>query len=417
MASFRKNLTILMVSQIATYIVPFVTLPWLTRVLQPSGYGRLAFAVAFTNYFLTFTNYSFSLIVTPKIAMHRDDRAERSLIFSRTITTQALITLTGFIVLLALTFLFPTLAAERALLLLGFCSSIGSLLTPGWYFQGREEMGIFNLIILSCRICTIPAVLVLVRTSQDVIVAMSINSTATLVIGVGCCVYLWWRDDIDFVRVTLADIFILLNDGWKIFISQAILDIYGSSNVVLLGFISGNVSAGYFAVAEKFLRASLGLIGPFKVAAYPRISCLMREDRDSAFRFLRKMLALQGSVITLLSVAIFLAAPLAVSLMYGPKFLPAVEILRWMAFVPLMVALSDLLGFQTMIPLGMSTQFVRMQLFSALINAVFLVTLAGLFGAPGAGAAMLIAETSVLIAMAVTLYWENVPVLRRSFRN
>lgn len=61
MASFRKNFAVLMMLQVSTYAAPLLTLPLLTRVLTPGGYGRLAFAMAFVNYFIALTNYGFEI--------------------------------------------------------------------------------------------------------------------------------------------------------------------------------------------------------------------------------------------------------------------------------------------------------------------------------------------------------------------
>src|SRR5579862_9450120 len=89
MASFRKNFTILMTLQVSTYLAPLLTLPWLARVLGPSEYGRLAFGLAFTAYFISITNYSFGLTATPKISINRENRALRSQVFWETILTQS----------------------------------------------------------------------------------------------------------------------------------------------------------------------------------------------------------------------------------------------------------------------------------------------------------------------------------------
>jgi PST family polysaccharide transporter len=195
--------------------------------------------------------------------------------------------------------------------------------------------------------------------------------------------------------------------------ATSIVDIYASSNIVLLTFISGNVAAGYFAAADKLIRAALNMLQPLKTAAYPRVSFLMHHAKDDAFAFLRKMFVVQGLIVSLISVCIFFGAPLAVKLLYGPKFLPTVEVLRWMAFVPLMVGLTDLFGVQTMLPLGMKAQFSRVLMASAVLNFRLLAVLAKLFGEQGAAATVLIVETLVAAAMAFTLHLQGVPLLKR----
>src|SRR5689334_19132872 len=126
MASFRKNFTILMTLQVSTYLAPLLTLPWLARVLGPSEYGRLSFGLAFTAYFISLTNYSFSLTATPKISINRENRALRSQMFWETILTQATLAFAGFIVLLALTSVVPYLEENRDLLIIGYGQAVGA---------------------------------------------------------------------------------------------------------------------------------------------------------------------------------------------------------------------------------------------------------------------------------------------------
>jgi O-antigen/teichoic acid export membrane protein len=44
--SLAKNIGALYAVQIANYVVPLLTLPWLTRALAPVNFGRLGFAIA-----------------------------------------------------------------------------------------------------------------------------------------------------------------------------------------------------------------------------------------------------------------------------------------------------------------------------------------------------------------------------------
>ncbi|WP_250466491.1 flippase [Caballeronia sp. GAFFF2] len=414
MASFRKNFTILMTLQVSTYLAPLLTLPWLARVLGPSEYGRLSFALAFSAYFITLTNYSFSLTATPRVSINRDDRAMRSQVFWETILTQSVLALAGFIILLAVTFIVPYLAENRDLLLLGFGMAVGSMLIPTWYFQGVEDLGMISVFVFIGRALSIPAMYLFVRHRGDVDIAMAVNTLVPLCSGIAICTYLYFRRELDFVPVSLSTIFTRLKEGWSVFMATSLVDIYASSNIVLLTFIAGNVAGGYFAAGDKLIRAALNMLQPLKTAAYPRVSFLMHHARDDAFAFLRKMFVLQGSIVSLISVCIFFGAPLAVKLLYGPQFAPTVDVLRWMAFVPLMAGLSDLFGVQTMLPLGMKAQFSRVLIASAVLNFGLLAVLARLFGEQGAAATVLIVETSIATAMFCTLHFQGVPLLRRA---
>jgi PST family polysaccharide transporter len=378
-------------------------------VLSPDGYGRLAFALAFINYFIVLTNYGFALTASSTISVNRDDRAERSRIFWQTFLAQTVITVSGFVLLLILTYVFEPLARERELLFLGFGMAVGAMLIPTWYFQGVEDLWVTTSIVFAGRAVSVPAMYLLVRGRDDIYWAMAVNSLVPLLSGIVIMTRLYFRRELDFTPTSPKAIARAIRDGWDVFMATAVNDFCASSNTVLLALISGNAAAGYFSAADKLIRAALGLLSPLRTAAYPRISYLMHHSRDAAFAFLRKMLAFQGVVVAAISLAIYLGAPLAVKLLYGPHFLPTVDVLRWMAFVPFMFGMADVFGVQTLLPLGMTVQFSRVLIAAAIFNLTLLLILSTLFAERGAAAAVLLAQTFVGIAMATTLHINHVP--------
>jgi len=56
--------------QFVQYLLPLVTFPYLTRVLGPANFGRIAFAVAFINYFQLLTDYGFVYSAPREIAIY-----------------------------------------------------------------------------------------------------------------------------------------------------------------------------------------------------------------------------------------------------------------------------------------------------------------------------------------------------------
>jgi polysaccharide transporter, PST family len=78
-----------------------------------------------------------------------------------------------------------------------------------------------------------------------------------------------------------------------------------------------------------------------------------------------------------------------------------------------MSGFSDIFGVQTMLPLGMRSQFSRVLIVSAFLNFGLLALLARLYGEQGAAATVFVVETYIAVAMAATLYFEKVPFLKR----
>lgn len=86
--------------QMVQYLLPLVTFPYLTRVLGPANFGKVAFAVAFITYFQLITDYGFNLSATREISINRDDPRKVSCIYSSVMVTKTILMCITFILML-----------------------------------------------------------------------------------------------------------------------------------------------------------------------------------------------------------------------------------------------------------------------------------------------------------------------------
>ena len=353
MPSLKKNIAALYVVQLTNYAIPLFTLPCLTRALGPAGFGRYNFCLGVVTYFVLLVDYGFNFSATQEIARHREDRLARSKIFWSTTAVRTLLALAGVAVLLLSTVLVERLMLDRRLLLLGYLTVIGGLMTPGWYFQGTEDMALSSGVGLAYRLASIPSMYWLVQGPEDLDRAILIYCAPSVLAGMSCLAVLARRRAVGFVRVSGSDLIATLRGGWHMFLSTAAISLYTTTNVVLLGFVAGDAAVGYFSSAEKLTRAATALMSPINQSFYPRISRLLDESQDRAFALIRKLLRMQGVLGALVSITLAVAAPSLIRLLIGPQFSPAIEVVRWLSPLPLLITLSNVLGVQTMLPLRM----------------------------------------------------------------
>jgi O-antigen/teichoic acid export membrane protein len=408
--SLRKNITALYIVQMATYAIPLITVPWLTRVLGPDGFGRFNFCMAFNAYFVLLADYGFNFSATQEIARHRDDKIARSRIFWSTCAVKTLLALAGLVVLLLSTLFVEQLAADRSLLLVGYLAVAASVLTPSWYFQGTENIALFSAINVFFRGLSVPMTFLFVTSRDSVFAAIAVNVGALLLTGLACLLFLCYRRSLSFVAISCHDLLSTLQEGWHLFISTAAMSLYSTTNVVLLGFTVGNAAVGYFSAAEKLVKAVSGLTAPLTQSFYPRISRLMDGSRSEAFGLIRRLLRIQGSIGLGVSVLLFAAAPYVVQLLYGPAFTVTSTVLRWLSLLPLLLGISNVLGVQAMLTLRMSRTVSGIVLSAGALNVALLFILSSFLGAVGAGMAVLITETVVTASMIVVLRSKGIPI-------
>lgn len=140
MSSLKKNIGSLLVVQAANYVLPLVTVPYLAHTLGARGFGRIAFAQAFAQYFVVLTDFGFNLSATRKVAMCREDINELSHLFSAVMTTKALLMILGFFMVLVLTTYIPILRHDSTLCKITYLSVLGNVMFPVWFLQGTQRM-------------------------------------------------------------------------------------------------------------------------------------------------------------------------------------------------------------------------------------------------------------------------------------
>lgn len=94
-----SNFLALSFLQVASYLFPLLTLPYLARVIGVGKFGEIAFASAVLLYFQTLVDYGFILSAVRDIARCKDNKQAVSKIYSRVMYARFLLTGVAFILL------------------------------------------------------------------------------------------------------------------------------------------------------------------------------------------------------------------------------------------------------------------------------------------------------------------------------
>jgi PST family polysaccharide transporter len=161
---------------------------------------------------------------------------------------------------------------------------------------------------------------------------------------------------------------------------------------------------GLFAGADRIARIAMALIVPLSMIMYPRVNALITRSREAAARVAGPFLALQILFASLLTVVFFFGAVPIVTLVLGPRFSEAAEVLRWLSALPLLTGIASTLSRQFLIPLGWNRAVSRITLVCTAIYLVLLAVLCRAYGAPGAAIALILAEAIHCVVFLVVLY-------------
>ncbi len=411
-ARLFDNILSLYLLQGLNYIIPLAVLPYLVRVLGMETYGLIAFAQSFAQYFNVLTDYGFNYSATRFIAQNKQSSVVISRTFCRVYLVKAALMGLGIVLLLIILTAIPRFRHDAAFFVIGFLAVFGNVLFPTWYFQGIEKMRYISLLTGIPRVLSAVLLFVFVHSAKDGLLAITIQSMGVVIAG---ALGFWFslRDiRIQFEMPSWLELRTTLDEGWHLFVSTAAVSLYTNTNVFLVGMLAGNVQAGYFSAAEKLVRAMIGVIGPITQALFPHINSLASHSSEVALAFISKSLAWMAGLTIVPSLMMLLLAKPVTLMCFGASGGGSVVVVRWIALLPFLIAISNVLGIQTMITFGLDRQFSRILIAAGLLNIAMAVPLIKLFAAQGAGASLLITETVVTLTMVFVLRNHDIHVFR-----
>lgn len=398
----RHNIAALGLVQLGNYLVPLLTLPYLTRVLGAEGFGRVIFVQGVIAFLILLVDFGFSWSTTRYIAAHRTDRHEVSRVFCATWIVQWCLVIMAALVLCLITWLVPALEVDASLYVWGFGMVVGHALFPLWLLQGLEKMRAVAWIQLGSRMVPLPLLFVLVRRPEDVAMAVGFQSAVAVLAGVLSLFWIVRMQLVKWILPTMADLANVLHEGSLLFFSRVSISLYTSLIPIAVGTWAGHTQLAYFNLADRLRQVVTSVIVPVLQALFPRMSLLYKSDQSAANQLAKKVAIVVFALTFAAGMVLWAVADKLMLVFGGADFVDGVPVLRWLAFVPCVVALSNLLGVQVMLPMGMSKPFSVILTMASFLSLALMYPL--IHGAQALGAAQLIFVVEVVVTASMALY-------------
>ncbi|MCD6398673.1 MAG: flippase [Candidatus Aenigmarchaeota archaeon] len=406
-----ENFLSLSVLQGANYILPLLTLPYLVRVLEPDKFGLIMFAQAFIQFFIILTDYGFNLSATREISIHRNDKNKIAEIFNSVMAIKLGLLLFSFLIMSIVVFSFDKFHNEWIIYYLTFGRVVGQVLFPVWFFQGMERMKYITSLNIIAKLIFTALIFMFVRNKAEYLYVPAINSLGFLTAGF-LALWLIFKDfHMTFIFPSMENMKFHFRDGWHIFTAQVAISIYTVSNTFILGIFTTTTIVGYYAAAEKLIKAIQGLLSPVSQSIYPFISKLANESKNKAIRFIRKATFIIGGTTFALSCITLIFADVIVKIVLGTQYTESVNVLRIISFLPFIIGLSNIFGVQTMLTFNYKRPFSNILIAASIINIIIAFTLVPPYQHIGVSISVLISELFVTLAMFIYLWNRGIRVL------
>lgn len=387
--------------QAAEMLLPLIAVPYLARVLLPEGWGLVVFAQSFAGGMSLLLEYGFNLSATREIARHREKPAELARIISGVTGAVLLLVFVSVIAAAIAFWTVPVFQQFPEYLLLAWLIGITQSAKPLWYFQGVERLYLPAWLNVGARILATAGIFLWVHDPADG------WKPLVLQIGAGALVaaisLAWMYREVSFMMPSLGRAWEALRMGWSMFLFRGAVSLYTTANAFILGLFVPPARVAFYGGAERLNKVVAAGLDPISQALYPRITHLVTTDQQRAASVARAGLLAIGGLGTALGLTVMALAPIAVRVLLGSRYESSIPVLRVLSLLIPLTALSNVIGVQWMLPLGMDRAFNKVIISAGVLNVLLALWLARLAGPVGMAASVVTAEAFVTLGMWWTL--------------
>ena len=393
--SINYNFIMNLIYNIALYIFPLITYPYVTRILNPDGIGKVTFAQSFSTYFSMIAIFGLTTYASRGVACIKREKKALNKFVTEILVLEIVLSMAVFFVYMFTVLKVPILQNRKNELLLMSVNIFTGGVSVGWLYTGLEKFDVLTKRFLVCKTVSVLILFVTVHNQNDFLWYAVFTFLSDTAVNIWNICTMGRYVNIDFSHG--LHIFYHLKKCLAFFAATIANCLYTNLDSIMLTFISGNVQTGFYTTALKIRQLLSAVVLSFARVLLPRISYELANDNEkNVNRLLQKAMHITLLLSSFFSVFCLGYAEDIMILFAGREFAVAANTLRWTVASVIVFSISAVYTEQIFPAYGMEkyvTVFIGTgACVDLVLNAVFMPK----WGAAGGAAATFFTEVVVL---------------------
>ena len=341
-----ENFLSLGAMQIISYIIPLISLPYLSRVLGVEGFGKVFFAYSFLQYFIILTDFGFGLSAVKEIAQCSNNQEKRDEIFNSVNCAKIILIIISAVLLSLIVIAVPKFRQDYIIYLFTFFMVIGNALFPSWFFQGIQHMKYITFINITSKFLFLCLLFIFIKDSSQYVFVPLLNSMGFLVSAILGIYVAHKTFNVKLYIPELSSIIKQLKTSSEFFISRVSASVITNTNSFALGIITSPIMVGLYTAAEKIYMAYDSLFAQVNNVLYPYMS------KSRNIKLFKKIFSYSYIFNILLCLFVLYFAREIITIFYGQDMEMAYRVLQIFAIIVLIKIPSTMMGYPLLAALG-----------------------------------------------------------------
>lgn len=403
-----ENFSYISILQVFILLTPFITYPYLTRVLGTELYGLVITAQILASYATIVVKFGFDSVSARHISMWREDKAKLSEIMASILSMRFLLWIVSLVIYIGIVFAIPIYREHLLLFLYSFGLTLNVLLFPQFFFQGIERMKFITYINLGIQSIFILLIFIAIKSPSDYLLVPLLHSIGYLTGGIASLIIIYKSYSLTFKLPTVAQAKYYLKDAFPLFATDAVCTIKDKLGYLLLGAYVSMSDVVIYDVGSKLTSLAVQPLMIINTVIFPK----MAKSHNN--NYYRKFGILIFSAIVAIVILINIFLHPIVHLLLG-KDVPLTPI-RLFLLSPIFLGIGSYIGSSLIVARGYN----KYMFYSILVTtSAYILTLAIVFLTGHANKVMSFIVMTVIAYLVEMLYrlWVSRKILLKSQTN
>lgn len=276
MGSIKKNFVYNSIYQILALILPFITTPYISRVLGAENIGVYSYTYSVAYYFVLVAMLGVNNYGNRSCARVRDDKFLLSKTFCEIYALQLILSILSSVVYISYVVLFSTVDIRIALYQTLYVLS--AAFDINWFFFSIEKFKVTISRNLFVKLLTMILIFLCVKSEASLGIYTLIMAGGVLISQI--VVWPFLKKSIFFVKPKFREIIKHLKPNIVLFVPAVAVSVYKYMDKIMIGTMSTMLEEGFYAQAEKIIQIPLGFISALGTVMLPRMSNLVYNKRN-----------------------------------------------------------------------------------------------------------------------------------------
>lgn len=399
--SVTANYIYNMIFQVLNLLIPFITTPYVSRVLKADNIGIYSYTYSIITTFVLFGSLGIATYGQKEIAAVGNDRKKLSKLFWEISSVKTI----AILISSAIYFVMIMFSGQYKLyFVVQFPYLISAALDISWFYQGIEDFKYVAVRASVIKILSALLIFMLVRTQNDLIIYLLILCISQIAGNIPMWIRL--KHEVDHPCVKFENLKRHIKPTMIYFIPSIATQVYAVMDKTMLGFIvKSNAENGYYEQANKIVNMTMSLVTSYTIIMRSRMSYLFAQKQfDEIKKRTRESLHFVCMLVFPMGFGLAGIAKNFVPWFFGPGYDKVIYILY--AFCPLyiLLGLCTCIGTHILTPSGRQSKSNTGQIVGAITNLILNAVLIPILNSNGAAIASTATELVILI---IYLYYSK----------